>query len=191
MGLSTTDLTLRGWIFLNRFVPSKLLSMLHHLYHAHTSLAFMSPEKRLPALPVFYSTRLIVSQAFDSLFARPRRILPPSPKRRVLLPSHPLNLLPLLRLTPNNTDANISLLPQLLLPNPLKRRMLIKTPCHPQVQILHIRNRVHNSTRTQHVCVLGAERGGDNAGFVLAGFEVRVGEEEVDGMELGAGEVVG
>ena len=59
------------------------------------------------------------------------------------------------------------------------------------MQILHICDRVHHASGSQHVCVLGVEGGGDDAGFVFSGFKVRVGEAEEDFGELGFVEEVG
>lgn len=59
------------------------------------------------------------------------------------------------------------------------------------MQILYVRDRIHDPARAEDVGVLGAEGGGDDARFVLAGFEVWVGVEEVDAVELVVGEEVG
>ncbi len=59
------------------------------------------------------------------------------------------------------------------------------------MQLLHIRNRIHLSSRLEDVGILGIELGRDDTGFVFAGFEMRVREAEEDGGELGEGEVVG
>ena len=58
------------------------------------------------------------------------------------------------------------------------------------MQISHIRDGIHDTTRTKNVGVLGKECGADNASFVFTRFEVRVGEEEEEGVELVFFEVV-
>jgi hypothetical protein len=69
--------------------------------------------------------------------------------------------------------------------------MLLEMALHPLMQILHIRDGVHDPAGAQHVRVLGVERVGHDAGFVLTLLEMRVWEAEEDFGELRFGEEVG
>lgn len=59
------------------------------------------------------------------------------------------------------------------------------------MQLLDVRDRVEPAVGPQHVGVLGVELGGDDAGLVLAGLEVRVWEAEEEVGQLVTVEEVG
>lgn len=61
----------------------------------------------------------------------------------------------------------------------------------PIVQIPHIGDHVHPAALAHYVRVLGHQRGGDDAGLVLAGLEVRVRKAEEEPGERGARDEVG
>ena len=64
--------------------------------------------------------------------------------------------------------------------------------CHdPAVDVLDVTDGIHDPPRSQHKGVLGVERGGDDAGLVLSGLEVRIGKADEDLPELSLGEEVG
>lgn len=69
--------------------------------------------------------------------------------------------------------------------------LALETHSEPLIQIPHVRHDVHAAALAEHVGILCDEGRGDNAGFVFAGFEVRVGEAEEDFGELGLREEVG
>lgn len=58
--------------------------------------------------------------------------------------------------------------------------MSVKVLYHPFMQILHIRNGVHDSTGFHDVRILRIQGGGNNPGFVLPGLEMGVWETEED-----------
>lgn len=79
---------------------------------------------------------------------------------------------------------SVTLRAELFLRNPRKQRKLVKVRDHPIVEVFDVRDRVYDPARAEDICVLGEQGRGDDAGFVLADFEVRVGEEEEELGEL-------
>lgn len=73
----------------------------------------------------------------------------------------------------------------------LRHGRAIEAGADPLVQIAHVRDHVHPAALAHHVRVLGHQRGGDDAGLVLAGLEVRVGKAEEEPCQGGAREEVG
>ena len=120
---------------------------------------------------------------------RPRWVLQPSEHRHILRPTIPLHLLPFLGGRPHHPHTLIRL--QFLIPNPLKAWMCVKMLRHPDMQVLHVRNRVHFPTRLHHKCILGIQTGTHDPLLVFASLEMRVGEAEEDLAELGFVEEVG
>lgn len=120
--------------------------------------------------------------------SRPRRIQHSPPTSNEFRALIPLDLLPLLRLGPHDSDTLILLL--VLVRDTFKQRMGLEMLHHPTMQVFDVRDRVHDPAGSQHVRVLGVQSRGDDSRLVFARFEMRVGKTQEDLGELGSVEEV-
>lgn len=67
----------------------------------------------------------------------------------------------------------------------------VEAGADPIVKIPHVRDHVHPAALAHHVRIFGHQRGGDDAGLVLAGLEVRVRKAKKEPGKGGAWDEVG